>query len=79
MTALDCDVAVVGAGTAGLSAERSPRRAGAKTLLIDYGFVGTTCASVGCIPSKLLIAAAHAAHATPRGLGVRDWGTGANH
>jgi dihydrolipoamide dehydrogenase len=63
MAALDCDVAVVGAGTAGLAAERSARRAGAKTLLIDDGFVGTTCASVGCMPSKLLIAAAHAAHA----------------
>jgi len=34
-----------------------------ETLLIDDGFVGTTCASVGCMPSKLLIAAAHAAHA----------------
>jgi dihydrolipoamide dehydrogenase len=63
MTELTCDVAVVGAGTAGLAAERSARRAGAKTLLIDDGFVGTTCASVGCMPSKLLIAAAHAAHA----------------
>jgi len=63
MTALTCDVAVVGAGTAGLAAERSARRAGAKTLLIDDGFAGTTCASVGCMPSKLLIAAAHAAYA----------------
>jgi dihydrolipoamide dehydrogenase len=63
MTVLDCDVAVIGAGTAGLAAEHSARRAGAKTLLIDDGFVGTTCASVGCMPSKLLIAAAHAAHA----------------
>jgi dihydrolipoamide dehydrogenase len=63
MTTLTCDVAVIGAGTAGLAAERSARRAGAKTLLIDDGFVGTTCASVGCMPSKLLIAAAHAAHA----------------
>jgi dihydrolipoamide dehydrogenase len=63
MTTLTCDVAVIGAGTAGLAAERSARRAGAKTLLIDDGFGGTTCASVGCMPSKLLIAAAHAAHA----------------
>lgn len=62
MTTLTCDVAVIGAGTAGLAAERSARRAGAKTLLIDDGFVGTTCASVGCMPSKLLIAAAHAAY-----------------
>lgn len=58
---LTCDVAIIGAGTAGLSAERSARRAGAKTILIDDFFAGTTCASVGCMPSKLLIAAAKAA------------------
>lgn len=63
MADLTCDVAVIGAGTAGLAAERSARRAGASTLLIDDRFVGTTCATVGCMPSKLLIAAAHAAHA----------------
>ena len=62
MTDLKCDVAIIGAGTAGLAAERSARAAGASTLLIDEGFRGTTCASVGCIPSKLLIAAAQAAH-----------------
>lgn len=56
-----CDVAVVGAGTAGLAAERAARKAGAKTLLIDDAFAGTTCANVGCMPSKLLIAAANAA------------------
>jgi dihydrolipoamide dehydrogenase len=57
-----CDVAIIGAGTAGLSAERSARRAGAKTILIDESFAGTTCATVGCMPSKLLIAAAKKAH-----------------
>ncbi|MXP26029.1 dihydrolipoyl dehydrogenase [Altererythrobacter indicus] len=57
-----CDVAVIGAGTAGLAAERSARHNGAKTLLIDPEFIGTTCAHVGCMPSKLLIAAAHNAH-----------------
>jgi dihydrolipoamide dehydrogenase len=59
----DCDVAVIGAGTAGLAAERSARSAGAKTLLIDDRYAGTTCTSVGCMPSKLLIAAARSAHA----------------
>jgi dihydrolipoamide dehydrogenase len=59
---LHCDVAVIGAGTAGLAAERSARRTGARTLIIDPGFSGTTCATVGCMPSKLLIAAARAAH-----------------
>jgi dihydrolipoamide dehydrogenase len=58
MADLNCDVAVIGAGTAGLAAERAARKAGAKTLLIDDLFAGTTCASVGCMPSKLLIAAA---------------------
>jgi dihydrolipoamide dehydrogenase len=59
----ECDVAIIGAGTAGLAAERSARRAGAKTLLIDDRFAGTTCTTVGCMPSKLLIAAALSAHA----------------
>jgi len=58
-----CDVAVIGAGTAGLAAERAARSNGASTLLIDPRFNGTTCATVGCMPSKLLIAASHAAHA----------------
>ncbi|MDE0877877.1 MAG: dihydrolipoyl dehydrogenase [Sphingomonas bacterium] len=60
---LRCDVAVIGAGTAGLAAERAARAAGATTLLIDPDYAGTTCATVGCMPSKLLIAASHAAHA----------------
>jgi dihydrolipoamide dehydrogenase len=34
--------------------------------LIDEAFSGTTCANVGCMPSKLLIAAAHAAHTIRR-------------
>ncbi len=57
---LTCDVAIIGAGTAGLAAERAARRAGARTLLIDEGFKGTLCATTGCMPSKLLIAAARA-------------------
>ena len=58
-----CDVAVIGAGTAGLVAEKTARDHGASTRLIDEAFAGTTCASVGCMPSKLLIAAADAAQA----------------
>lgn len=60
---LRCDVVVIGAGTAGLAAERAARANGASTLLIDPDFNGTTCANVGCMPSKLLIAAAKARHA----------------
>ena len=73
MPELTCDVAVIGAGTAGLAAERGARAAGARTLLIDPRFDGTTCARVGCMPSKLLIAAAEAAHGARRAgeFGVR--------
>ncbi len=63
---LRCDVAIIGAGTAGLAAEQSARQAGASTVLIDDRFAGTTCATVGCMPSKLLIAAADAAEAVRR-------------
>lgn len=66
MADVQCDVAIIGAGTAGISAERSARRHGARTLLIDDRFPGTTCASVGCMPSKLLIAAGKAAQAVKR-------------
>lgn len=59
---LACDVAVIGAGTAGIAAEAAARKQGARTLLIDPEFRGTLCASTGCMPSKLLLAAAHAAH-----------------
>ena len=57
------DVAIIGAGTAGLTARRSALASGAKSVvMIDGGPLGTTCARVGCMPSKLLIAAADAAH-----------------
>lgn len=62
MRVISCDVAVIGAGTAGLAAERAARKVGADTLIIDDRFAGTTCATVGCMPSKLLIAAGSAAH-----------------
>jgi dihydrolipoamide dehydrogenase len=63
MSVRHVDVAILGAGTAGLTARRAAKAEGASVLLIDPGPFGTTCARVGCMPSKLLIAAAHAAHA----------------
>jgi dihydrolipoamide dehydrogenase len=69
---LDVDVAVIGAGTAGLAAYRAAKAAGKRAVIIEGGAYGTTCARVGCMPSKLLIAAAEAAHAIERapGFGV---------
>ena len=63
MKTVQVDVAVIGAGTAGLAAYRAAKAAGANAVIIEGGDYGTTCARVGCMPSKLLIAAAEAAHA----------------
>lgn len=57
------DVAIIGAGTAGLAAARSVNATGAKFVIVDPEFRGTMCANTGCMPSKLLIAAAKQAHA----------------
>lgn len=53
------DVAVIGAGTAGLTAFHEVRRAGRTALLIDHGPLGTTCARAGCMPSKAVLHAGH--------------------
>lgn len=62
MTPLQVEVAIIGAGTAGMGAYRAARAHVDSVLLIEGGTYGTTCARVGCMPSKLLIAAAEAAH-----------------
>lgn len=56
------DVAIIGAGTAGLSALREVEKATERFVLIDAGDWGTTCAARGCMPSKALIEAANAWH-----------------
>src|SRR3954468_1432163 len=66
MDNLTVDVAVVGSGTAGLAAYRAAKTHGVRAVLIEGGPYGTTCARVGCMPSKLLIAAAEAAHGIER-------------
>src|SRR6056297_2142809 len=56
------DVAIIGTGTAGMGAYREARKHTDSIALIEGSHYGTTCARVGCMPSKLLIAAAEAAH-----------------
>ena len=76
MNKLNVDVAVIGTGTAGLAAYRAAKAQGKSVVLIEGGPYGTTCARVGCMPSKLLIAAAEAAHmlALAPGFGVHAGG-----
>ena len=56
------DVAVIGAGTAGLVAVSQVRQANKSFVLINGGELGTTCARVGCMPSKALIQVGHDLH-----------------
>ncbi len=56
------DVAVIGAGTAGQNAFRQASKTTKSIVIINEGFWTTTCVTVGCMPSKLLIAAADRAH-----------------
>ena len=58
------DVAVIGAGSAGFSAAITAADEGAQVALIGHGTIGGTCVNVGCVPSKTLIRAAEAFHAT---------------
>lgn len=72
MKKLTADVVVIGGGTAGMGAFRHALRFTENVYLIESHVFGTTCARVGCMPSKLLIAAAearyHALHTDPFGV-----------
>ena len=70
------DVAVVGGGTAGITAAQVARHAGRSVLLVSEGPLGGECTWNGCVPSKALIEAARLRHlagiATDRGVDVGD-------
>jgi dihydrolipoamide dehydrogenase len=55
-------VAIIGAGTAGLSARKEVAKETDNYVVIDNGPLGTTCARVGCMPSKVLIQVANDFH-----------------
>ena len=58
----EVDVAIIGAGSAGLYALSQVRRKTDNYVLIDGGELGTTCARVGCMPSKVIIQVADDFH-----------------
>jgi len=62
MQVREVDVAIIGAGTAGMTAYLIAREHTENLLVIKSSHYGTTCARVGCMPSKLLIAAAEVNH-----------------
>lgn len=62
MKTINVEYAIIGAGTSGLGAYSKISRKTDSVLMIQDGPYGTTCARVGCMPSKLLITAADYAH-----------------
>ncbi len=59
----DFDLLVIGAGSAGLSIAAGAAQLGVKTALVERDRMGGDCLNAGCVPSKALLAASHAATA----------------
>ncbi|RKE37429.1 mercuric reductase [Paraburkholderia sp. BL23I1N1] len=55
-------IAVIGSGGAAMAAALKAAENGAQVTLIERGTIGGTCVNVGCVPSKIMIRAAHIAH-----------------
>lgn len=55
-------IAVIGSGSGAFAAALRAAEVGAQVTMIEAGTVGGTCVNVGCVPSKILLRAAHVAH-----------------
>ena len=66
------DLAIIGAGSGGLSVAAGAAQLGLKVVLFEKGEMGGDCLNYGCVPSKALIASAEAAYkaAHSQALGV---------
>ncbi|MFT6332817.1 MAG: dihydrolipoamide dehydrogenase [Lentimonas sp.] len=62
MNSKKVEIAIIGTGSAGMKAYREASKTTQSIILIEGTAYGTTCARVGCMPSKLLIAASEAAN-----------------
>jgi mercuric reductase len=56
------NIAVIGTGGGALAAAIAAAERGARVTLIERGTIGGTCVNIGCVPSKIMIRAAHFAH-----------------
>ncbi|OBJ04918.1 FAD-containing oxidoreductase [Mycobacterium sp. 1465703.0] len=61
------DAIIVGAGQAGPPLAGRLTEAGQRVAIIERKLIGGTCVNTGCIPTKTLVASAHAAHLARRG------------
>lgn len=55
-------IAVIGSGGAAMAAALKAAELGSRVTVIERGTIGGTCVNVGCVPSKIMIRAAHVAH-----------------
>jgi len=55
-------IAVIGSGGAAMAATLKAVEQGARVTLVERGAIGGTCVNIGCVPSKIMIRAAHIAH-----------------
>jgi pyruvate/2-oxoglutarate dehydrogenase complex dihydrolipoamide dehydrogenase (E3) component len=60
---IKADLCVIGAGSGGLTVAAGGSQMGANVVLIEIGLMGGDCLNYGCVPSKALLAAGHAAQA----------------
>jgi mercuric reductase len=55
-------IAIIGSGGAAMAAALKATERGARVTLVERGTIGGTCVNTGCVPSKIMIRAAHVAH-----------------
>jgi mercuric reductase len=55
-------IAIIGSGGAAFAAALRATEEGASVTMIEAGTTGGTCVNIGCVPSKIMIRAAHVAH-----------------
>jgi glutathione reductase (NADPH) len=76
------DVVILGGGNAGMGVTVATREAGLKVAMLEPDLLGGTCPNRGCMPKKVLVAAAHALDEIERAKAHRiavaqprlDWG-----
>lgn len=71
---IKADLAIIGAGSAGLVTSAGAAMLGRKVVLFEPGPMGGDCLNFGCVPSKAILTAAHKAHEVRQ---AHRWGVNA--